>query len=62
MLKIDLAAGESITIGNNIVVTMEEKSGQRARLSFMADKSIPIKKKKKRKSKVLDFAKEGLVA
>lgn len=44
MLKIDIKPGESVEIGNDIVVTLEEKSGQVARLSFQAPKSIPIRR------------------
>lgn len=42
MLKIDLRVGESITIGNVAVVTLEEKSGKIARLSISAEKSVPV--------------------
>jgi len=42
LLKIDLRVGESITIGNVAVVTLEEKSGKIARLSISADKSVPV--------------------
>lgn len=41
MLKIDIRPGESIKIGD-AVVTLESKSGQLARLSIEADKSVPI--------------------
>lgn len=41
MLKIDMRPGESITVGS-AVITLESKSGQVARLSVMADKSIPV--------------------
>lgn len=44
MLKIDLEPGQSVRIGDFAVVTLEEKSGQRARLAFKADRSIPINK------------------
>lgn len=44
MLRIDLRPGESIRIGDFATVTLEEKSGQVARLSFDADRSIPIKR------------------
>lgn len=42
MLKIDLRPGESVTIGNIAVVTLEEKSGKIARLAIQADKQVPI--------------------
>lgn len=44
MLKLELAPGESVRIGNDVVVTLEKKTGQVARLAFDADKSIPIKR------------------
>lgn len=42
MLKLDIKPGESIKIGDIAVVTLEEKSGQIARLSISADRSVPI--------------------
>lgn len=45
MLRIDLKPGESLSIGsgrNTVIVTMEDKKGQVARLAFEADKSVPI--------------------
>lgn len=44
MLNIELEPGESIRIGNYATVTLVKKSGKRARLSFQADKGIPINK------------------
>lgn len=44
MLKIELAPGQSVRIGENIVVTLEKKTGQVARLAFQADRSIPIER------------------
>lgn len=41
MLKIELRPGEAISIGSAIV-TLEAKSGQMARLSVQADKSVPV--------------------
>lgn len=52
MLKIDLKPGESLVIGsgkNAVTVTMDEKKGQVARLSFEADKSVPINRSPKDK-------------
>lgn len=43
-LKLEVRPGETITIGDNVTVTLEEKSGQVARLSFEADRDIPIRK------------------
>lgn len=42
MLKLDIKPGESVKIGDYAVITLEEKSGQVARLSIKADKSVPI--------------------
>lgn len=43
-LSIDLKQGESVSIdGGRVVVTLEDKSGKRARLTFEADKSVAIK-------------------
>lgn len=44
MLKLELTPGESVRIGDNVVVTLEKKTGQVARLSFEADRSIPIQR------------------
>lgn len=43
MLRIDLKPGEKLQIGD-ATVTLEQKSGQLARLVIDADKSIPVKK------------------
>ena len=40
-MHIDLRVGETFTIGG-VAVTLAEKSGQRARLTVHADKSIAI--------------------
>lgn len=44
MLRIDLSPGESVTIGGYATITLEQKSGGRARLAFEADRSIPIRR------------------
>lgn len=44
MLKLELSPGESVQIGSDVVVTLEKKTGQVARLAFDADKSIPIRR------------------
>lgn len=44
VLKLEIRPGESILIGDDIVVTLEKKSGQRARLSFEAEQDTPIRK------------------
>lgn len=44
---IDIRIGESVAIDNGrVLVTLEEKSGQRARLSFEAAKDVPIERMK----------------
>lgn len=42
MLRIELRPGESVRVGDIAVITLEEKSGKTARLSFDADKSVKI--------------------
>ena len=42
----DVRVGESVAIGKNITVTVQEKSGQRARLRFLADQDVTIEKVK----------------
>jgi sRNA-binding carbon storage regulator CsrA len=42
VLKLEIRPGESISIGNYAVVTLEEKSGKIARLAIQADKSVPV--------------------
>jgi len=42
MLKLDLSPGQSVRIGSDVVLTLEKKTGQVARLAFVADRSIPI--------------------
>lgn len=42
-LKVDLRVGEALTFNNGqIIVTLLEKSGQRARISVEADNSVLI--------------------
>jgi sRNA-binding carbon storage regulator CsrA len=45
-LRLDLKPGESVRIGDNVVITLEEKSGKAARIAFKADRSVPISKVK----------------
>lgn len=42
MLRIDIRVGESLSIGDVAMVTLEQKSGQVARLAIQADRSVPI--------------------
>ncbi len=47
-LTLDVRVGESVTMdGGRITLTVEEKSGQRARLRFLADDAIAIRKQSK---------------
>lgn len=42
-LNVEIRVGESITIDNGrVVLTLQEKSGQRARLNFNAERSVTI--------------------
>lgn len=43
MLTLDLKVGESVAIGDTIV-TLQQKSGQLARLHIQADKSVPVRR------------------
>lgn len=60
MLKIDLEPGESVRIGDYATVTLEEKSGQRARIAFQADRSIPIERVRRRTSEAQMAASGGI--
>lgn len=40
----DVRVGESVSIDGRVTVTVQEKSGQRARLRFMADEQVAIEK------------------
>lgn len=45
MLKLDLKVGEGVDIDNGrVVIKVESKSGQTARLSFDAGKDVPIRR------------------
>jgi len=44
MLRIDLKVGQSIKIGDGIIVTLEDKSGKTAKLAIDADRSIPVQR------------------
>tara|TARA_Y100000296_G_C5093122_1_gene215946 strand:+ start:430 stop:636 length:207 start_codon:yes stop_codon:yes gene_type:complete len=45
VLKLEIKPGESIEIGDNVTLTLEEKSGQTARLSFDAPREVSIRRK-----------------
>ncbi|HWL29590.1 MAG TPA: carbon storage regulator [Burkholderiaceae bacterium] len=44
MLKLDLSPGQSVRIGSDVVLTLEKKTGQVARLAIDADRSVPIRR------------------
>ncbi len=56
MLRIDLKPGESVRIGDNCVITLEEKAGKAARIAFQADRSVPIERVKPAQDKERPFA------
>lgn len=43
-LFLELEPGEGITIGANITVKLEKKTGRKVRLKIEADRLIPVKK------------------
>lgn len=43
MMKIDVRVGESLAIGEGIILTLEKKSGQLARLSVRADPGMKVR-------------------
>ena len=58
-LKLDMRVGESVSFdGGRIVVTLLDKSGQRARLDIKADDGVSIKTPKSMLA--ADQAKKGL--
>lgn len=59
MLNIDLKPGEAIAIGD-AVVRLEAKTGQVARLSVQADKSIPVRRVHEQGSVAKMVAEQGI--
>lgn len=60
MMQIDLKPGELLRIGD-AVVRLDQKSGQVARLSIEADRSVPIKRIPNGAAiKAVDSAKNGI--
>ena len=43
-LLMDVEPGESVEIGGTATITLEEKTGRRARLKIEADKSVQVKR------------------
>ncbi len=60
-LRLDLKPGESVRIGDNIVITLEDKSGRSARIAFEADRSVKITRVKDEKT-AAQFLRNGLSA
>lgn len=60
MIKMDLRPGEKLRIGD-AVITLEQKSGQLARLVIDADKSIPVRKESEPNAAISLIAKQGLM-
>ena len=44
MLRIDLKVGQSIKIGDGIVITLDDKSGKTAKLAIDADPAIRVQR------------------
>lgn len=60
-LILELRPGEAITVGN-ATITLESKSGQVARLSVQADKSIPVHRVQQQSSVAKMVAEQGIPA
>ncbi len=45
-LRLELRAGESIQIGEDVTLLMEEKTGRVARLTIAAPRTVPIKQQR----------------
>lgn len=56
---IELRVGESLAISGGVIVTLLEKSGQRARLAFIAPDHVKVTKGQKARAGV-EQAKNGL--
>lgn len=61
MLRIELKPGESVRIGDYATITLEEKSGSRARIAFDADRSIPIRRVSDNSTRSRMIAREGII-
>lgn len=57
-LRLDLRPGDSVRIGEHAVITLESKSGKAARITFRADRSVPITKIQQKTA--ADMMKRGL--
>lgn len=43
MLRLDIRVGDTVTIGDDVVLTLERKSGQTARISIQASPALKIR-------------------
>jgi hypothetical protein len=59
-LSLDVAVGEQVSIGD-VIVTVEEKSGKRARLRFEANDDVKIRKVDNRDTLYRVMREEGVV-
>jgi sRNA-binding carbon storage regulator CsrA len=59
MLKLDIKPGDRVLIGDIAIITLEQKSGQLARLAVQADKSVKIRRVSA-SSGAAEVAKNGL--
>ncbi len=61
-LTLDIRVGESVAVGRGVTLTLEEKSGQRARVRFLADESVTIRKVGVAPKTGAEMAKQGINA
>lgn len=45
MIVLDLNVDQSVTIGDDVVVTLREKSGRRAQLAIEAPRDVKVKRR-----------------
>lgn len=50
-LVLELGPGQEISVGGDVIIRLEHKTGAKARLIFEADKSVPITLNKSRHQK-----------
>ncbi len=58
-LRIDVGVGDTISVDGRVLVRLEEKTGQRARLVFKAPKDVPICKLDPLRTRAADLAAMG---
>ena len=59
MLSLDLMPGDRVAIGDNVTLTLEEKTGRRARISVQAPREMHIRKLPA-PSAVIEAARKGI--